>query len=137
MNPRCILITAHYNPPFSSLHGHYTRRCAPWPTGYSRGLCAHPPLSPLSISSFFPAANVLHLALGLECLRWLCFLHLSVVLALPFSLIHLSAPTHAHLKSHMLMDILRSLPVGLIFIAAQRARHCSVHGNFKVVLFFH
>ena len=80
--------------------------------------------------------------------RWLCFLHLPVllataiwnnpvghVLALPFSSIHPSthARTHTFSIAYIPVDILRSLPLDLNFycrLDKERAPHCSVHGDF-------
>ena len=96
------------------------------------------PLPPLSISFFLSRCLAPSTRSGMP--RWLCFLHLPVVLVLPFSLHPPCAHTHMHLQSHMLVDILKSLHVDLIFIAAQTKKEPEIVQytvTFKVALFFY
>ena len=90
---------------------------------------------------FFSCCDALHLevALGLECPGG--FVFSNSLSYWPSLLLDTPVRTHTRLHSHMLMDILWSLPVGdLIFIAAQTKKEPYIVEytiTFKVVLFFY
>ena len=116
LNPRSSLITAPNIIP-----------CNPFPS-LSLYPAVRTPLPPLSIS-FSSCHCALHLAtsLGLECPGG--FIFSTSLWYWPFpSPRYTCAPahTHTHLQSHMLVDILRSLPMDLIFIAAQTKKEPNI-----------